>query len=121
MILVVEDEVLVRMIATDILVDAGYCVLEARDAEEAVVLLGERTDVDLVVTDFEMPGAIDGLKLAHIIHERLPHVPTLLISGRMRPAAADLPPGGRFLGKPFRSSGLVDAVQKCLGTGDGAM
>ncbi|WP_336486362.1 response regulator [Methylobacterium nigriterrae] len=116
-VLVVEDETLVRMIATDILTEAGYRVLEARDADEALVLLGARNDIDLVFSDCEMPGAVDGVGLAHLVHERRPDLPLLLTSGRMRLAPVDLPPGARFLEKPYRPSVLIDKVETCLATG----
>ena len=68
-ILLVEDEVLVRMVAADVLEDAGFTVLESTNAEEALTLLETRPDVQVLFTDVNMPGALDGLGLAQTVHE----------------------------------------------------
>jgi CheY-like chemotaxis protein len=110
----VEDDVLERMIATDILVDAGFRVIEAHDAREALTLLGARTDVRLVFTDWNMPGDIDGIGLAHLVHKRCPAVGIIVTSGKMRPAHGDLPAGARFISKPYRPSALIREVETLL-------
>ena len=71
-ILLVEDEVLVRMVAADVLSDAGFTVLESASAEEALMLLETRPDVQVLFTDVNMPGALDGLGLAQAVHDRSP-------------------------------------------------
>jgi CheY-like chemotaxis protein len=114
-ILLVEDEVLVRMVAADVLEDAGFTVLESTNAEEVLRLLETHPDVQVLFTDVNMPGALDGLGLAQIVHERLPGVGILIGSGRIRPAPGELPPGIRFIAKPYAPSALTDAVHapKC--------
>jgi CheY-like chemotaxis protein len=113
-ILVVEDDVLVRMIATDILVDAGFRVIEAHDAQEAMTLLEARADVRVVFTDWNMPGEIDGLGLARLVRGRWPEVGVIVTSGKMRPALGDLPAGVRFLEKPYRPSALIEEIETML-------
>ena len=110
-ILVVEDDILVRMIASDILTDAGFRVMEAHDAQEAMTLLEARTDVQVVFTDWNMPGEIDGLGLARLVRRRWPEVGVIVTSGKMRPAPGDLPAGLRFLAKPYRPSALIEEIE----------
>lgn len=110
-ILVVEDDVLVRMIASDILVDAGFRVIEAHDAQEALALLEARADVQVVFTDWNMPGEIDGVGLAHLIRRRSPSVHVIVASGKMLPNPGDLPGGVRFISKPYRPSALIGEIK----------
>ena len=110
-ILLVEDEVLVRMVAADVLEDAGFTVLESTNAEETLRLLETRPDVQVLFTDVNMPGALDGLGLAQAVHERSPEVGILIGSGRIRPSPAELPLGARFIAKPYAPSALTDAVR----------
>src|SRR3954469_13473232 len=110
-ILLVEDEVLVRMVAADVLENAGSTVLESTNAEEALRLLETRPDVQVLFTDVNMPGPLDGHGLAQAVHERSPGVGILIGSGRVRPAPGELPPGTRFIAKPYASSALTDAVR----------
>lgn len=110
-ILVVEDDVLVRMVASDILTDAGFRVYEAHDACEAMTLLEARSDVRVVFTDWNMPGNIDGLGLARLVRKRLPEVGVLVTSGKMHPAPDELPAGVRFLAKPYRPSALIEEIR----------
>jgi two-component system, response regulator PdtaR len=114
-ILLVEDEALVRMIASDILTDeGGYRVIEAVNAKEALTLLESRHDVRLVFTDVEMPGSLDGFALARIVDMRFPGIKVIVTSGRMTPCAGDLPKGMRFLPKPYLPSALVRMVRELL-------
>ena len=114
-ILVVEDEALVRMIASDILTEeGGYRVFEAVNAEEALTLLESRHDVRLVFTDVEMPGSLDGFALARIVDMRFPGIKVIVTSGRMTPGAGDLPKGTRFLPKPYPPLALVGMVREML-------
>ncbi|PIB93264.1 response regulator [Caulobacter sp. FWC2] len=110
-VLVVEDEVLVRMLACDILRDAGYDALEAVDAQEALVLLDARPDVALLFTDVDMPGEINGLGLARLVSLRWPNLPIIATSGAATVDPVDLPPNGRFLQKPYRPSTLIECVE----------
>ncbi|GJD94134.1 response regulator [Methylobacterium iners] len=117
-VMVVEDDILVRMVAADILADAGFRVVEARNAQEALTLLDARSDVRVVFTDCNMPGAVDGIGLARLINERAPEVGLLLTSGKVRPAATELPPGARFIPKPYRRSTVIEEVEGLLGVAD---
>jgi CheY-like chemotaxis protein len=110
-ILVVEDDVLVRMIASDIFVDAGFRVTEAHDAQEALALLEARADVQVVFTDWNMPGEIDGIGLAHLVRRRSPSVGVIVASGKMLPSPGDLPAGVRFISKPYRPSALIEEIK----------
>lgn len=111
-ILLVEDETLIRMIAADVLIDAGYRVVEAGDANEALVLLEARADARVLVTDVNMPGDVDGFGLAHLVSKRWPGIAVVVTSGRARPGPGDLPHNAIFLPKPYQPSALVAAVQK---------
>ena len=113
-ILIVEDDVLVRMIANDILTDAGFRVFEAHDAQEAMTLLEARADVQVVFTDWNMPGKIDGLGLARLVRKRWPDVGIIVTSGKMLPAPGDLPAGVQFISKPYRPSALIDAIETLI-------
>src|SRR3954463_16560588 len=85
-VLVVEDEMLLRMRAVDMVEDAGFTSIEAVDADEAVAILESRSDIALVFTDIQMPGSMDGLKLAHVVHARWPPIRIILVSGQLKPA-----------------------------------
>jgi CheY-like chemotaxis protein len=77
----VEDEMLLRMRTVDMVEDAGFTSIEAVDADEAVAILESRSDIALLFTDIQMPGSMDGLKLAHAVHERWPPIKIILVSG----------------------------------------
>ncbi len=114
-VLVVEDEALVRMMVADTLEEAGYNVIEACHAADALLFLKARPDIVITVTDVEMPpGAMNGFELARLIRERHPNVRVLIVSGRMSPEPGELPEGGRFLHKPVRPETLVRMVQTLL-------
>src|SRR4051812_49232020 len=90
-VLVVEDEPLVRMFAVDFVQDAGFEVVEAADANQAVAILEARTDVGIVFTDVDMPGSMDGMKLARAVRDRWPPIEIIIVSGHKRPVDDDLP------------------------------
>jgi len=115
-ILVVEDETLLRMLAGDILTeDAGCRVIEAVNADEALILLESRHDVRLVFTDVNMPGTLNGFALARIVDRRFPGIKVIVTSGLARTGVGDLPKGKRFLPKPYAPSALITMVQEMLG------
>jgi len=114
-VLVVEDDALVRMHGMDILEDAGFNVLEASNADDALVILTGGAEVHLLLSDVDMPGSIDGVGLARVVHERWPEVHLLLTSGHHRLADADLPPAGRFIRKPWTADGLLGQVRALVG------
>jgi CheY-like chemotaxis protein len=100
-VLIVEDEFLLRIDAIDMVAAAGFEVLEAGNADEAIEILEARPDVTVVFTDIQMPGSMDGLKLAQAIRGRWPPIKIIATSGRPNVGARDLPEGGRFLPKPY--------------------
>jgi DNA-binding NtrC family response regulator len=114
-ILVVEDEALVRMHSVDIFESAGFDVIEAADADEAIVVLG-RGNVHLLFSDIDMPGSMDGLGLAQLVHERWPDVRLLLTSGHHRVQDSDVPGHGQFVRKPWMENTLVATVRGMLHT-----
>jgi len=113
-ILVVEDDALVRMHGTIVLEDAGFTVLEAADADEALLIMGGLIDVDLLFSDIDMPGSMNGLDLACLVHERWPRVHLVLTSGHHRLAQGRLPAEGKFLPKPWAQDVLVRQVRALL-------
>jgi CheY-like chemotaxis protein len=112
-VLVVEDESLIRTSAVDMVELAGFEAIEASDADEAIRILESRNDIRAVFTDLQMPGSIDGLRLAQVVRNRWPPVALIVTSGRTQISEADLPSGGRFLGKPYHS-GQVGATLRQL-------
>ena len=114
-VLVVEDEMLLRMRAVDMVEDAGFTSVEAVDADEAVAILEARSDIALLFTDIQMPGSMDGLKLAHAVHERWPPIKIILVSGRLQPASVDIPADSRFFGKPLEAKEMIAEMQSMIG------
>ena len=100
-VLVVEDEFFLRINAVLMIEDAGFDVLEAVDADQAIEILEVRPDIHAIFTDLEMPGSMDGLKLAHAVRGRWPPIKIIATSGRVNVRTIDLPDGGRFLPKPY--------------------
>jgi CheY-like chemotaxis protein len=114
-VLVVEDEMLLRMRAVDIVEDAGYTSVEAVDADEAVAILESRSDIALLFTDIQMPGSMDGLRLAHSVHDRWPPIKIILVSGQLKLANLDIPAGSRFFGKPLEAKVVIAQMQSMIG------
>jgi CheY-like chemotaxis protein len=114
-VLVVEDEMLLRMRAVGMVEDAGYTSVEAVDADEAVAILESRSDIALVFTDIQMPGSMDGLKLAHTVHRRWPPIKIILVSGQLKPANVDIPADSRFYGKPLEAKEMIAELQSMIG------
>ena len=100
-VLVVEDEPLQRMMLIDLVEDAGFVAVEALDADDVVRILESRPDIRVVIADIDMPGGVDGLKLAASIRDRWPPIELIVTSGRKRLTADDLPARGVFFSKPF--------------------
>lgn len=113
-ILVVEDETLVRMHSADILEDAGFEVLEARNADEALELLAGHESVELLFSDIDMPGTMNGLELADLVHKRWPTIRLLLTSGHHRLDEAEIPDDGKFVSKPWSSAHLIHKFRAVL-------
>jgi DNA-binding NtrC family response regulator len=110
-VLIVEDEYLLRMNAIDTLKEAGFETVEASNADEAIAILQQRKDIRIVFTDIEMPGSLDGLKLANAIRDRWPPIEIILTSGKHRLNADQMPARGRFIPKPYNADALVSAVR----------
>ena len=113
-VLIVEDESLLRMIAVDIFEDAGFKVFAAETADEGAHILEDAGQIDGVFTDIETPGMLNGVGLAKITHDLHPDAAILLVSGRTHVREADLPPRSRFIGKPYRSAQVVQALDDLL-------
>jgi len=110
-ILLVEDETLVRIVGSDALTDAGFEVLEAASADDALRILETADEVSVLLTDIRMPGSMDGLQLAHLVHARWPAIKILLTSGDTWPQRDAIPDDGRFLAKPYDLQTLQDEVE----------
>jgi CheY-like chemotaxis protein len=111
-VLVVEDESIIRMQAVVIIEEAGYNVVEACNADEAIAILKTREDIGIVVTDIEMPGSMDGIKLARTIRDQWPPIELIITSGRYRVRTNQLPPRAQFMPKPYTPNVLVTAIRR---------
>ena len=115
-VLLVEDEVTIRVILAEVLADAGFAVTQAASGEAALLLFGEARAFDLLLTDVHMPGPVNGVDLARALRARWPDVPVVFVTGR--PDAlrrfGDLGPRDRFVLKPCRSATLLSAVESSL-------
>jgi two-component sensor histidine kinase len=116
-VLVVEDEMVLRMRAVDIVEDAGFTPVQAINADEALSILESRSDISLLFTDIQMPGSMDGLKLAHAVRNRWPMIKIILVSGQARPDSDERPTDSRFFGKPLVVSKMVSELQEMVGKG----
>ena len=110
-ILVVEDEPLIRLGLASVIEEAGYVVLEAPNADGAIKLLEADTSIRVVVTDVDMPGSMDGIRLAHYVRERWPPVKLIVISGKIGVRPGELPVGARFMGKPYQDAMLLGLLK----------
>jgi DNA-binding NtrC family response regulator len=111
-VLLVEDEPLVRMLGADVLTEAGFRVIEAVSATEAIALLEARPDVLVLLSDVEMGAGSNGFQLSHAVHDRWPGIGIILTSGRATPDVGDMPPGSIFLRKPYPLTVLVQHVRE---------
>ncbi len=114
-VLIVDDEAMLRLIAMDVLEDRGYRVLEAPDAITALKILADHCDIGVVFTDINMPGPLNGIDLAHEVHRRWPAVKLIVTSGRLRPTPDEMPDDGRFVAKPYTPQDLLDEVRTATG------
>jgi CheY-like chemotaxis protein len=113
-VLVVEDEMLLRMRAVDMVEEAGFTSVEAVDADQAVAILESRSDIALLFTDIQMPGSIDGLKLAHAVRKRWPPIKIILVSGQLKLADLELPADSRFFGKPLEAKVMIAQMRSMI-------
>lgn len=113
-ILVVEDDAIIRMGALDLIERAGFGALQASSADEAIKILEARRDIHLVFTDVEMPGTMDGIRLSHYIRDRWPPIKLIVASGRTIVEQSSLPEGAHFFGKPYNETDLVQSIRRLV-------
>jgi CheY-like chemotaxis protein len=118
-VLVVEDEPILRMTAADMVEAAGLTALEAKDADDAIRILETRADIRIVFTDIDMSRGFDGLRLAALIRDRWPRIEIILTSGKGRPEQHRMPARGVFFGKPFREEEIVAEMHRMAAHRDG--
>jgi CheY-like chemotaxis protein len=115
-VLVVEDEAILRFVVTDMLEGHGYTVVEAATAVDALKVLETRPEVRVLFTDIEMPGKLTGMDLARLVHEHWPHVMLVITSGGTQPEPSEIPDDGRFIAKPYSpdevSGEIADLLKK---------
>jgi two-component sensor histidine kinase/CheY-like chemotaxis protein len=116
-VLIVEDEMMLRMRAVDLVEDAGFTPVQAVSADEALSILESRSDISLLFTDIQMPGTLDGLKLAHAVHDRWHSIKIILVSGQVSPSDAEKPSDSRFFGKPLNVEKMIIELQAMIGAG----
>ena len=117
-VLVVEDEPIILMDAMQSLEDAGFDVVDAFDAEHALLCLERRPDIGALFTDVNMPGRFNGVQLARMVSERRPDVVVIVTSGAMKVQKSDLPEGGQFVPKPYRGEHVAKLIEALVGTAD---
>ena len=114
-VLVVEDEPVVLMLASEMIEQAGWIALEATNSAEALEVLAQNPRVDLLFTDINMPGPMDGLELAACVRNLHPHMHLVVTSGKRIVADCLLPDGGTFLAKPYGCNQLIEVITAKLG------
>lgn len=113
-VLIVEDDLLLRIDAVAMIEAAGFDVVEAASADDAIKILEARRDITVVFTDIQMPGSMDGLKLARAVRGRWPPIKIVATSGFVDVGEKDLPEGGRFLAKPYHPKELTDVLRELM-------
>jgi CheY-like chemotaxis protein len=113
-VLIVEDEFLLRMDAVDMIEAAGFDVVEASNADQAITILESRLDITVVFTDIQMPGSMDGLKLAQAVRGRWPPIKIIATSGHVSVSETDLPEGGRFVSKPYSPRQITGVLRELV-------
>lgn len=113
-ILVVEDSESLRLLASDLLEEHGYTVVEVENAEQAMKVMEKRKDVQLLFTDIQMPPGCDGLELARQVHDRWPKVRLVITSGRVQPKRSEIADDGLFIRKPYQAKDLLGKIDELL-------
>ncbi|MBE7183051.1 MAG: response regulator [Methylobacterium mesophilicum] len=113
-VLVVEDEPLLRMMAVDMVEEAGFEAVEAWDAEEAIRILEGRLDIRVVFTDIDMPNGVDGLKLAAAIRDRWPPIEIIITSGKLWSRGLKLPERAVFFPKPYQRDKVAAEMRRMV-------
>ena len=114
-VLVVEDEPLLRLFAMDMIEEAGFEVLDARNTADALAMLGSRPDIRVVFTDVDMPGGADGIALATSIRQRWPRIAIVITSGKPWPIGVRLPEDAVFFSKPYRQDRVIATIRDMAG------
>ena len=113
-VLIVEDEPLIRFNILDVLEDVGHVALEAGNADEAMVLLKARNDVDILFTDVNMAGSMDGIQLAKRVRAMRPNIGIIITSGMVRLDPMALPANAAFLPKPYMHDTLISTIDSLM-------
>jgi CheY-like chemotaxis protein len=112
-VLVVEDEPLMLMDALDLVTGAGFEAIGAKNADEAILILENRNDIRVVFTDINMPGSMDGIRLAHAVRNRWPPIEIIVTSGlKLEDVQALLPERGIFFPKPYTPAQVASALHR---------
>jgi CheY-like chemotaxis protein len=114
-VLIVEDDPFLRTLMAEFVNEAGFETLEACNADQAIAVLESSSKIAVLFTDVNMPGSMDGLKLAGVVSNRWPVVGILVTSGRVLLQQADLPPSGRFLQKPYQVAAMIADLHSLVG------
>ena len=110
-ILTVEDEFFVSEYLRLLLEHAGFEVIATYNADDAITVLESRTDIHTIITDINMPGSMDGLKLAAAVRDRWPPVKIIIVTGHNPPTTEEMPAGSLFIPKPYNAEGVIAAVR----------
>jgi DNA-binding NtrC family response regulator len=113
-ILIVEDEAIIRFELADFFADAHYTVFEASDANEAIAILERENSVRIVLTDIQLPGSMDGLRLAHHVRDRYPPTVLLITSGGALVPSDAMPLNSLFISKPFDPSAILEKIESMM-------
>lgn len=111
-ILIVEDDPLLQLLTVDIVEASGFIAVQAANADEAVAILEARSDIALLLTDINMPGSMDGLKLAHAVRDRWPPIKIIIVSSRI--PESELPTDSRFFRKPYLGDTLIAEMRSLI-------
>ncbi|MCF7701861.1 response regulator [Loktanella sp. M215] len=109
-VLVVEDEPLIRMEAVDMIEDAGFKVYDASNADAAIILMELHDDIGILFTDIDMPGSMDGMKLAAYVRDRWPPVAIIIASGKVDLKDMHVPEGSKFFPKPYPTEHIAQIL-----------
>ena len=116
-VLVVEDEPLIRLGIASLVEEGGFAVTEAINADHAIRILEADPEIRIIITDVDMPGGMDGIRLAHYVRDRWPPIKLIVISGKVGVTPSELPPGSRFFPKPAQEQVLLSAVRELASGG----
>lgn len=111
MVLVAEDEPLLRLHALELVEKAGFAAVEATNADDAILILESRADIRIVFTNIQMPGSMDGMRLAQAIRQRWPPIELIIVSGKAAPNPNDIPERGQFFAEPYDPAAVVRAIR----------